>query len=135
MKFRIIALDPPEWQAWVADHKQPAETPTDALAQQGMDLFLGTNGEGGWCIACHAVGGTDATATAGANLTQFAAPTHECFAGCNFETFNPDGTPNVEALSAWLRDPNAVKMGAKMPNYHLTDEQIDALVAYLYSLS
>ena len=46
----------------------------------------------------------------------------------------PDGTPNVEALKAWLRDPNAVKLGAKMPNYHLTEEQIDALVAYLYSL-
>ena len=42
--------------------------------------------------------------------------------------------PNVEALKAWLRDPNAVKLGAKMPDYGLTEQQIDALVAYLYSL-
>jgi cytochrome c oxidase subunit 2 len=135
MKFRIIALDPVDWQAWVTDHKQPANTPTDAGAAHGMDLFLGTNGEGGQCIACHAIGGTPAGSPAGPSLTQFAAATHECFAGCNFETFLPDGRPNEEALAAWLRDPNAVKMGTKMPNYHLTEDEIDALVAYLYTLS
>jgi cytochrome c oxidase subunit II len=136
MKFRIIALDPVDWQAWVANHKQPAQTPSaGSLAAHGMDLFLGTHNEGGQCIACHAIGGTAATSTAAPNLTRFADPTHQCFAGCDFETFNPDGTPNTEALSAWLRDPNAVKMGAKMPNYHLSQDEIDALVAYLYTLS
>lgn len=135
MKFRILALDQTAWDAWVASHKKPAQTPTDALAKQGMDLFLGTGGEGGWCIACHAVGGTDASSIAGPDLTDFADPTHQCYAGCDFETFLPDGTPNVEALRAWLADPGAVKMGAKMPDYNLSDEQIDALVAYLYSLS
>ena len=100
----------------------------------GMDLFFGTNGVGGQCIQCHGVGGTKATSTAAPNLTHFAATTHECFAGCDFEVFNPDGTPNVEALKAWLRDPNAVKLGAKMPDYGLTEQQIDILVAYLYSL-
>jgi cytochrome c1 len=41
----------------------------------------------------------------------------------------------VDALKAWLRDPNAVKLGAKMPNYHLSEDEINALVAYLYSLT
>jgi cytochrome c oxidase subunit II len=134
MKFRIRALDETEWQRWVANEKQKALTSTDGLAQQGMDLFFGTNGVGGQCIQCHGIGGTEASSTAAPNLTHFAATTHECFAGCDFETFNPDGTPNVEALKAWLRDPNAVKLGAKMPDYGLTEQQIDALVAYLYSL-
>jgi cytochrome c oxidase subunit 2 len=134
MKFRIVALDAADWQAWVANHKQPAEAPTDALAAQGMDLFLGTNGLGGQCIACHAIGGTDAASTAAPNLTKFADPTHGCFAGCNFETFI-DGQPNRDALRAWLENPDAVKMGAKMPDYNLTDEELDALVAYLYTLS
>ena len=31
--------------------------------------------------------------------------------------------------------PNAVKLGAKMPNYHLTQDEIDALVAYLEGLT
>ena len=51
-----------------------------------------------------------------------------CFAGCTWET------TDREALEAWLRDPDAVRLGSKMPNYHLTEEEIDALVAYLYSL-
>jgi cytochrome c oxidase subunit 2 len=135
MKFRIVALDAADWQTWVANHKQPARTPTGGAAAQGMDLFLGTNGEGGQCIACHEVGGATAVNAAAPNLTDFADPTHQCFAGCDFEVFNPDGTPNVEALKAWLRDPNAVKLGAKMPDYDLSEDQIDALVAYLYSLS
>ena len=135
MKFRIVALNDTDWRAWVANQKLPANEPTDVLAAQGMDLFLGTNGQGGQCIACHAIGGTEAGSPAGPNLTRFADATHECFAGCDFETFNPDGTPNAEALAAWLRDPNAVKMGAKMPNYNLSEEEIDALVAYLYTLS
>jgi cytochrome c oxidase subunit 2 len=135
MKFRIVALSEPDWQAWVANQKLPAREPTGTLAARGMDLFFGTNGEGGQCIACHAIGGTEAGSPAGPNLTKFADPTRECFAGCDFETFNPDGTPNAEALAAWLRDPNAVKMGAKMPNYNLSQEEIDALVAYLFTLS
>jgi cytochrome c oxidase subunit 2 len=129
MKFRIIALDADAWQRWVANEKLPAVTPTDALAQQGMDLFLGTNGEGGQCIQCHAIGGTAAGGTAAPNLTHFAATTHECFAGCDFATVDR------AALKAWLADPNAVKLGAKMPDYGLSDQQIDALVAYLYSLT
>jgi cytochrome c oxidase subunit II len=134
MKFRIVALSDADWQAWVHNHKQPAVTPTDPLALKGMDLFL--NGAGnGQCIACHAIGGTEAAANAAPNLTRFADPTHRCFAGCNFELYNPDGTPNEEALRAWLRDPSAVKLGAKMPDYQLSEEEIDALVAYLYSLT
>ena len=31
--------------------------------------------------------------------------------------------------------PNAVKLGAKMPNYHLSEDEINSLVAYLYSLT
>ena len=45
-----------------------------------------------------------------------------------------NGSPNVDQLRAWLADPDAVKLGAKMPDYGLTDQQINALIAYLYSL-
>ncbi len=129
MKFRVVALTEDDWEAWVANHKRPGVTPTDPLARRGMDLFLGQlSGGRGSCVACHAVGGTDASSPAAPNLTHFADPTHQCFAGCNWET------TDRKALEAWLRDPNAVKLGAKMPNYHLTDDEIDALVAYLTSL-
>ena len=72
--------------------------------------------------------------TAAPNLSDFGNPSHPCFAGCDFETF-VDGHPNLPALQAWLEDPNAVKQGAKMPDYNLTEQQIQYLMAYLYSLS
>jgi cytochrome c oxidase subunit 2 len=129
MKFRVVVLDAAAWEDWVTRHKLPAETPADPLAAEGMDLFFNADFIEGSCIDCHAIGGTDAVQTAAPNLTHFADPTHECFAGCNWET------SDVEALKAWLRDPDAVKQGAKMPDYGLTEDEIDAIVAYLYSLT
>jgi cytochrome c oxidase subunit II len=129
MLVRVRALSAEDWEAWVINQKGEAVTPSDPLASRGMGLFLGQlSGGRGSCIECHAVGGTDAANPAGPELTHFADPTHECFAGCNWDT------TDRKALEAWLRNPDAVKMGSKMPNYHLTEEEIDALVAYLYSL-
>ena len=128
MKFRIVVLEPAAWEDWVDAQKLPAAEPTDELAREGMDLFLNGDFEAGQCIDCHTIGGTEAAGAGGPNLTHYAARTHECFAGCNFET------PDEEALRAWLRDPDAVKLGVKMPNYGLTEVEIDALVAYLMSL-
>lgn len=130
MIVRVRALSAEDWEAWVVNQKRSAVTPSDPLAREGMNLFLGPlSGGRGSCVECHAVGGTDAAGLAGPDLTHFADPTHECFAGCNWET------TDREALEAWLRDPDAVKLGSKMPNYHLTEEEIDALVAYLSSLT
>lgn len=128
MRFRVVALDQPAWDAWVAHQKQPAAPPTDPLAKAGMDLFLHGVSSGGQCIACHAVGGTDAAAAVAPNLTHFADPNHQCFAGCTWDT------SDEAALRAWLANPDAVRLGSKMPNYHLTPEEIDQLVAYLLSL-
>ncbi|MEP7060227.1 MAG: cytochrome c oxidase subunit II [Actinomycetota bacterium] len=128
MKVRVVALSPADWDTWVAHQKLPSATPTDALAKQGMDTFLSPLSSGGSCINCHTIGGTTAGGTAGPVLTHFGDPTHQCFAGCDWETMNTDD------LKAWLRDPEAVKEGSKMPNYHLTEDQINSLVAYLESL-
>ena len=40
-----------------------------------------------------------------------------------------DNTP--QNLARWLENPQRVKPGNMMPNLNLTEEQIDALVAYL----
>ena len=99
---------------------------------------------GGQCIACHAIGGAEinnisAQANAGPNLSDFGNETHICFAGCDFDTFVPgengQSQPNYAALQAWLENPDAVKLGAKMPDYNLSQDQIKYLMAYLYSLS
>lgn len=130
MKFKILALGASDWDAWVRNEKAPAADPTDPLATEGRNLFLNPlSNDRGSCVNCHAIGGTEAASGAAPNLTHFYDPSHSCFAGCNFDT------DDTEALKAWLRDPNAVKLGAKMPNYHLSDHEIDALVAYLQSLT
>jgi len=128
MKLRVVALDPPDWESWVTDHRQPADVSMDPMAAQGRELFLNPlpNGRGS-CTACHSIG--DQGGIAAPNLTHFADPTHQCFAGCDWDV------KDTEALKAWLRDPNAVKLGAKMPDYQLNEEEIDSLVAYLYSLT
>lgn len=129
MRFEVVVLSSQDWEGWVANQRRPAATPSGSLARQGMDLFMGQlSGGRGSCVACHAVGGTQATSPAAPELTHFADPSHSCFAGCNWKT------TDRAALEAWLRDPGAVKLGSKMPDYRLTEEEIDALVEYLYSL-
>ncbi|MBW3595280.1 MAG: cytochrome c oxidase subunit II [Actinobacteria bacterium] len=120
MRLRVIAHPQDEFDEWRDDQSEAADDPRDALAAEGEELFL--EGE---CINCHAVQGTDAQARTGPDLTHFAS--RETFAGAMFEN-------TTENLRQWLDDPPAMKPGAKMPDYGLTTQEIDALVAYLQSL-
>jgi cytochrome c oxidase subunit 2 len=129
MKLEVVALDPADWEAWVANQKSEAPAPTDPLAEQGEELVMNplANGRGS-CTACHSVGAAPGAAAA-PNLSHFADPSHTCFAGCNWKT------TDREALAAWLENPDAAKLGAKMPDYGLEPDEIEAIVAYLYSLT
>lgn len=121
MRFRVIAQTPEDFDAWVRAQQADGVTPAGgSLAATGMKEFMN-----GSCIGCHAIQGTDAAANGGPNLTHFAS--RDCFAGCIF-----DNTP--ENVAAWLRDPPKEKPGSWMPNYNLTDQQVQALVAYLETL-
>jgi mono/diheme cytochrome c family protein len=128
MKLEVRAVSAQEFDTWVASQKMDAVTPADgSLAAQGLALFTGANGIGGQCIACHAIQGVaNATNDAGPNLTHLQS--RDCMVGCILDPHNPDD------LRRWLEDPAALKEGAKMPNYHLTPDEIDALVAYLMTL-
>ncbi len=120
MRLRVIAHTESDFDQWLSDQQAAAVSPTDPLAAEGERLFLE-----GQCINCHAIQGTDAQARTGPDLTHFAS--RDTFAGALFNT-------NAENLRDWLDDPPAVKPGAKMPDYGLSSEEIDALVAYLLSL-
>jgi cytochrome c oxidase subunit 2 len=105
----------------VADQSEDAAPPPEgSLAARGREAFLG-----GQCVNCHAIQGTEAQATIAPDLTHFAA--RNTFAGAMFEV-------NERNLARWLANPPAMKPGAKMPDYGLSQEEIDALVAYLMSL-
>jgi cytochrome c oxidase subunit II len=120
MKFTVVAVPQDEFDAWIRAQQQPDSPPT-GLAAQGQQLFNGLP-----CIACHTIDGNpSAIGQVGPNLTHFA--TREHFAGAWLEN-------NTENLYDWLKDPPAIKPGSKMPNYNLSDEQINLLIAYLQSL-
>jgi mono/diheme cytochrome c family protein len=38
------------------------------------------------------------------------------------------------AMQQWLRNPKAVRSATAMPNFHLSDSEIDAILVYLASL-
>jgi len=120
MRLRVIAHPEEEFDAWLADQQEDAESPTDSLAAEGENLFME-----GQCINCHAIQGTDAQSRIGPDLTHFAS--RDTFAGAMFDN-------TTENLRRWLDDPPAMKPGAKMPDYGLSTQEIDALVAYLQSL-
>lgn len=133
MRARVEAMEVGDFEAWVAAQTTPAAVPADGtLEARGRELF-GDLGARQACASCHQVwedGGLRGPAQ-GPDLTHLMS--REEFAGAIH-----DMTP--ENLRAWLADPNSMKPmqyevnGIGMPNLNLTDEELDALTAYLLSL-
>lgn len=122
MRFRVIALPAEEFDQWVQGrHAVDVFTPMDDMVARGQAIFEST----GTCFACHNVDGTAASGTVGPDLTDFGSRT-TLAAGMLANT--------PENLAAWLRDPQGVKPGALMPKLPLSDGDIEALTAFLYSL-
>jgi cytochrome c oxidase subunit II len=119
MRFQVIAESPAAFAAWERGQRTPPAASVGAAAQ-GREIFREMT-----CVNCHAVEGTAAGGAAGPDLTHL---TSRHFIGARIASNTP------ENLRRWLRDPQQVKPGAKMPNFQLTDGQIDALVAYLETL-
>jgi cytochrome c oxidase subunit 2 len=154
MQMRVVAVEPAEFEEWVARQTQPQPLPPEGtLAASGMETFVTV------CSACHLVSGHNddvydpdnipLVAGAGPNLTHFAS--RGVFAGGIFDLWEDldgngvvdhdeiGGRLNRPDLEAWLRDPTALKpmaaaQGRGMPNLGLSEENIDALVAYLETL-
>jgi len=134
MRMSVEAMSPEEFEAWAAEQMEPAEVAEDGLAAVGQELFTSRT-----CIGCHAINGYVAIAGSdeapqeplegarqGPNLTHF--NTRDAFAGGILDVQSDDD------LRAWLENPQAQKPGAQMPNLNLSQQDIDALVAYLRTL-
>jgi cytochrome c oxidase subunit 2 len=131
MRHRVRADEPAVFEAWAATQASPAVIPTEGLAADGWETFQLI------CAACHAVDGTEATVDLAPNLTHFASRTS--FGGATFAN-------TQDHLREWLRDPSALKpmdpdrndlangLILGMPNFGLTEEQIDGLIALLETL-
>jgi cytochrome c oxidase subunit 2 len=121
MAFPVIVMEPPAFREWLAAQAGPAAPPATEAARRGLALF-DANG----CGACHAVRGTAARGAVGPDLTHLGSRTWLA-AGALPMT--------AEALAAWVRDPDAVKPGVRMPGYPMLSEaERDDLAAYLLGL-
>jgi cytochrome c oxidase subunit II len=119
MRFQVIAESAGDYAAWERAQQSRA-TVAAGVAAQGREIFREMT-----CVNCHAIQGTASAGTAGPDLTHLAG---RRFLGSRIVENTPAN------LRRWLQDPNQVKPGVKMPNFQLTDRQIDALVAYFETL-
>ncbi|MFC7392422.1 cytochrome c oxidase subunit II [Scopulibacillus cellulosilyticus] len=123
MYFNVKAVSNDEFKNWVKDMKAGTKSspnkPETASAKQGEEIFKNN------CMSCHAVG--DKGGQIGPNLTNFAD--RENIGGFEKHTKGE--------VKKWIKDPESIKPGAKMPKFDkkLSDDQINALADYLFTLS
>jgi cytochrome c oxidase subunit II len=120
MELLVIAQPRAQFEQWLRGESASARPATGAGAQLGESEFLS---EG--CADCHQIRGTPAKGQVGPDLTHLASRM----------TLAAATIPNDRiSLTDWLRDPQKVKPGNKMPQVQLSAGDIAALVAYLKEL-
>jgi len=120
MSFLVYADAPEAFRAWLAVQHRPAVAPSTALARRGRDVFLSEP-----CVDCHQIRGTSAGGQVGPDLTHVAG--RHTLAANTIPNAGPD-------LARWIRDPQHVKPGNRMPAVRLPPDELRAIVAYLQSL-
>jgi cytochrome c oxidase subunit II len=120
MAFRVYAEPPARFREWLANMERPAREPQTAEARSGQRYFMESA-----CASCHTIAGTEAKGTIGPNLTHLASR----------ETIAADTIENTPRnLLRWIRNPQRIKPGAKMPGLGLGARKFHAIVSYLTEL-
>ncbi|WP_028551821.1 cytochrome c oxidase subunit II [Paenibacillus sp. UNC451MF] len=114
MDFKVVSKSEADFNKWVEKMKTPASIPAEA--KNGEQVFKDN------CLSCHAVNAQGLGF--GPNLNGFG--TREMVAGIL--------PHDDESIKQWIKDPQSVKPGNKMPQVPLQDNQINDLVKYLNSL-
>jgi cytochrome c oxidase subunit II len=114
MAFDVVAQRPAAFRRWLAAQQRPAR------GGGGARLFQREA-----CAGCHRIRGTAAVGNVGPDLTHVGSRL----------TIAAGTLPNTRAnVEAWIRDPQHVKPGNKMPAISLSDRDRAAVVAYLERL-
>lgn len=121
MNFQVFALDPADYDQWLSGAGTAAAKPAATDAVAGEKIFFAQT-----CVNCHTIQGTAAVATIGPDLTHVASR----------DTLGGGAIKNSPAnLYRWLKNPQAIKPGCKMPDFKLSDEHAQQIVAYLESIN
>jgi cytochrome c oxidase subunit 2 len=120
MALELVVQPSTAYRAWLASESAPSRPPTTAIEQAGEHVFMTSA-----CASCHRIAGTPAQGEIGPDLTHVASRA----------TLAADTIPNTPSeLAAWIRNPQAIKPGDRMPDLGLPENEISELVAYLDSL-
>jgi cytochrome c oxidase subunit 2 len=119
MRFSVVAVSAADFQKWATDQQQTPSAPTSEAATRGQKAVVEK------CAACHTIGGTNAVGKVGPNLTHVASRTY--IAGGILKRTDDN-------LKLWIQNPQAIKVGAKMPGLGLDSQTVDDVVAYLGTL-
>jgi cytochrome c oxidase subunit 2 len=116
MLLRVYVDTREEFDRWA--HQQQEVARNGATA--GQRIFESTA-----CVNCHAISGTATTGKFGPDLTHLMSR----------KTIAAGAAVNTrETLRLWIRNPDAIKPGSKMPAMGLADRDVDAVTAYLETL-
>jgi cytochrome c oxidase subunit 2 len=116
MLLRVYVDTREDFDRWVRQQQQAAQIGLE----RGQRIFESTA-----CVNCHTISGTAATGKFGPDLTHLMSR----------ETIAAGAAPNThEKLRLWIKNPDAVKPGSKMPAMGLSDPDVDAITAYLETL-
>jgi cytochrome c oxidase subunit II len=118
MLLRVYVESRQDFDRWIQEQSRPAQTGDAVLA--GKKIFETTA-----CINCHNVAGTPANGRFGPDLTHLMSR----------DTLAAGIVPNTpDNLRRWIQNPDAFKPGSRMPAMGLSDQQLDAVTAYMQSL-
>jgi cytochrome c oxidase subunit 2 len=120
MSMYVFAEPPARFRAWLAAQAKPRTGPATASAQRGEQLFTDNQ-----CASCHTIRGTSAAGNVGPDLTHVGARS----------TLAALTIPNDPAhLESWIRNPQRIKPGNRMPSFLLNKSETRAVVDYLEGL-
>jgi cytochrome c oxidase subunit 2 len=118
MLIRIYVDTRAGFSRWVAEQRRLSR-PEDAVSS-GRRIFQTTS-----CVNCHTISGTTAKGRFGPDLTHLMSRD-------TIASGIADNTP--ENLRRWIRNPDDIKPGSRMPAMNLNARELDAVTAYLASL-
>ena len=119
MGMRVFVETPEAFERWLAAQRATPAEPPSGLAAEGKAIYTRSA-----CVGCHTIRGVSA-GVLGPDLTTFGGRT----------TIASGLLPNtLDTVTAWIRDPGAIKPGAKMPALGLTEAQARAVATYLAGL-
>lgn len=118
MLLRVVVDSRADFEKWAANEKNPgAQVDT---ATNGRRIFESTA-----CVNCHTIEGTNARGKFGPDLTHIMSRA----------TIAAGAAENTkENLHRWIKDPDAIKPGCLMPAMQMSDQDIDAVTAYVMTL-